>query len=205
MQEAYSCCIYRSYLPRPVLTDLHLRPRTALQQKGNLLSSWEFPYKDRVPRPGDERVHFNLWQANWGGVPRRNRRVHVVINGMEHSPPWIDLPAAGIYPAAGRLLAWTRSLAGESAAPVETEERMKPTPRPKAEPPAGAAKGAAAPAGVDAELAKYPQVSTARFCTHSTMYYMCSVRETERCDLPPPFSMPFPSLRMCVHAGVGRL
>jgi hypothetical protein len=65
--------------------------------RGSLLGGWDFPFPDRVPPPGDERVRFNLWQANWGGVPERGRRVHVVITNYEFTDAWLDLDAAGMH------------------------------------------------------------------------------------------------------------
>ena len=64
------------------------------------LASFDFPDTVHIPTPGDARVHLNLWQANWGGAPGYGRVVHVAISGVEFTPNWIDLPAAG-YPLQG--------------------------------------------------------------------------------------------------------
>jgi hypothetical protein len=36
----------------------------------------------KVPTPGNEKVHLNLWQAN-SGAPGYGRRVHVIVAGFE--------------------------------------------------------------------------------------------------------------------------
>ena len=86
--------------PRPLLRffafDGQYSLNTMNQAGPHLLSSWEYPYPNRIPDVGDARVHFNLWQANWGGVPGFGRIAHVLIAGVEHSSAWIDLPALGI-------------------------------------------------------------------------------------------------------------
>lgn len=48
---------------------------------GSLLGSWDYPIIERIPRGGPSRLHINLWQANWGGVPERARAVHVGVAG----------------------------------------------------------------------------------------------------------------------------
>lgn len=47
-----------------------------------LLGAWQYWDGARLPSPGDERVHYNLWQAN-SGAPGFGRRVHVVVAGFE--------------------------------------------------------------------------------------------------------------------------
>jgi len=60
-----------------------LFPLSALtQQTGRLLASWQYGNPGYVFTPGNERVHFNLWQAN-DGVPAWGRRVHQIIAGFE--------------------------------------------------------------------------------------------------------------------------
>ncbi len=91
-----------------------------------LLGGFEITDASRMPTPGDERVHLNLWQVrgaaaaapapphtdppsfplpkcNWGGVPDYGRRTHVVVNGFDFSPEFVDLAAAGITVPARRL------------------------------------------------------------------------------------------------------
>ena len=48
------------------------------QGKSSLLTAWEFPYPERIPNAGNERIHFNLWQCNWGGDPQYGRKIHVI-------------------------------------------------------------------------------------------------------------------------------
>ena len=59
----------------------------------SLLTAWQYWDMSRIPTPGTEKVHFNLWQANTasGGIPATGRRQHVVIAGFSHTPDWVEL------------------------------------------------------------------------------------------------------------------
>jgi hypothetical protein len=97
-----------------------------------LAPGWEYWDPAKVPTPGTEKVHLNLWQAN-AGRPAFGRRVHVVTQGFEHTPQWIDLGAnnrvpftsarqllgTGAHSYLGGLLA--RSLQLESLTQLEAE------------------------------------------------------------------------------------
>lgn len=86
--------------PRPMIRffafDGHYSLNNMNEAGPHLLHSWDFPFPGRVPDEGDARVHFNLWQANWGGKPGFGRINHVLINDASHSSDWIDFPALGI-------------------------------------------------------------------------------------------------------------
>jgi len=86
--------------PRPMLRfyafDGHYSLDSMNQAGPHLLASWDYPFINRIPDVGDARIHLNLWQANWGGIPGYGRIVHVLINNVEHSSAWYDFPALGI-------------------------------------------------------------------------------------------------------------
>ena len=47
-----------------------------------MMGAWEYWDQSKIPSEGNEKIHYNLWQAN-SGAPGYGRRVHVVITGFE--------------------------------------------------------------------------------------------------------------------------
>ncbi len=101
------------------------------------LSTWTFPFPNRVPTPGNgpvpgcpscvplgARVHFNLWLNNPSRAPSSGAAVHVVVNDFK------------FFPAAGRRLQGDTVVVAAPPTPV---------PAPPPPPPCEAAVGAGAP------------------------------------------------------------
>lgn len=66
--------IPRALLPHPLTPGLQSVPLTT--------GAWQYWDPSKVPTPGNEKIHLNLWQANMG-APGYGRRVHVVVAGFE--------------------------------------------------------------------------------------------------------------------------